>query len=459
MRKEQKQDVLDFINSLHEANEEIRTALNQKNLILVQNMICECQEFAISLGENIEKMEGKGHVTISCIEDYCETLFHMFEDVRTNNINENKIYKTLRKQLIRIENSVNNDIRIKKEVVFFPYKAAMWDSLESVYLAAKEDPDCDAYCVPIPYYELNSDHSFGKIHYEGREYPKNIEIIDWESYRFEERKPDEIYIHNPYDACNLLTSVHPRFYASNLKKYTNMLVYIPYFILGEVEPDDQEAVEGMRHFVQTPGVIFADKVIVQSEKMKQIYVNEYLKFAMENGFGGEHLDREYQEQRILGLGSPKVDKVWNTKKEALEIPKEWLKVIQKSDGSWKKIIFYNTGITALLGGAEKWVEKIENVLKIFKENQNEVTLLWRPHPLIENTMQSMRPWVLKRYLEIRNQYLRERWGIFDNTSDVERAVVLSDAYYGDGSSVVQLFQQMGKPVMLQNAWFIRKMND
>lgn len=360
MRKEQKQDVLDFINSLHEANEEIRTALNQKNLILVQNMICECQEFAISLGENIEKMEGKGHVTISCIEDYCETLFHMFEDVRTNNINENKIYKTLRKQLIRIENSVNNDIRIKKEVVFFPYKAAMWDSLESVYLAAKEDPDCDAYCVPIPYYELNSDHSFGKIHYEGREYPKNIEIIDWESYRFEERKPDEIYIHNPYDACNLLTSVHPRFYASNLKKYTNMLVYIPYFILGEVEPDDQEAVEGMRHFVQTPGVIFADKVIVQSEKMKQIYVNEYLKFAMENGFGGEHLDREYQEQRILGLGSPKVDKVWNTKKEALEIPKEWLKVIQKSDGSWKKIIFYNTGITALLGGAEKWVEKIEN---------------------------------------------------------------------------------------------------
>ncbi len=100
----------------------------------------------------------------------------MFEDVRTNNINENKIYKTLRKQLIRIENSVNNDIRIKKEVVFFPYKAAMWDSLESVYLAAKEDPDCDAYCVPIPYYELNSDHSFGKIHYEGREYPKILRL-------------------------------------------------------------------------------------------------------------------------------------------------------------------------------------------------------------------------------------------------------------------------------------------
>ncbi len=458
MRKEHKQDVLDFIESLHQANEEIRIALDQKNLKLVQNMICECQEFAISLGENIEKTEGEGHVTVSCIEDYCENLFHMFEDIKAGNVNENKIYKTLRKQLIKIENSAKNDIHVRKEVAFFPYKASMWDSLESVYFAAKEDSECDAYCVPIPYYELNVDHSFGKVHYEGREYPKNIEIVDWESYRFEERKPDEIYIHNPYDSWNLLTSVHPRFYANNLKKYTDKLIYIPYFILGETEPDDQDAVAGMRHFVQTPGVIYADKVIVQSEKMKQIYVSEYLKFAMENGLEGKHLDREYQEKRILGLGSPKVDKVQNTKKKDIEIPAKWLKVIQKSDGSWKKIVFYNTGITALLGDNENWVEKIEDTLSIFKENQSEIALLWRPHPLIENTMKSMRPWILQRYLESKSQYLHEGWGIFDNTSDVERAVILSDVYYGDGSSVVQLFQQIGKPVLLQNARMIRKRN-
>ncbi len=458
MRKEHKQDVLDFIESLHQANEEIRIALDQKNLKLVQNMICECQEFAISLGENIEKTEGEGHVTVSCIEDYCENLFYMFEDIKAGNVNENKIYKTLRKQLIKIENSAKNDIHVRKEVAFFPYKASMWDSLESVYFAAKEDSECDAYCVPIPYYELNVDHSFGKVHYEGREYPKNIEIVDWESYRFEERKPDEIYIHNPYDSWNLLTSVHPRFYANNLKKYTDKLIYIPYFILGETEPDDQDAVAGMRHFVQTPGVIYADKVIVQSEKMKQIYVSEYLKFAMENGLEGKHLDREYQEKRILGLGSPKVDKVQNTKKKDIEIPAKWLKVIQKSDGSWKKIVFYNTGITALLGDNENWVEKIEDTLRIFKENQSEIALLWRPHPLIENTMKSMRPWIMQRYLESKSQYLHEGWGIFDNTSDVERAVILSDVYYGDGSSVVQLFQQIGKPVLLQNARVIRKRN-
>ena len=71
----------------------------------------------------------------------------------------------------------------------------------------------------------------------------------------------------------------------------------------------------MKHFVWTPGVINADKVIVQSEKMKQIYVNEYLKAAQANSLQGKHIDRKYLEEKFLGLGSPKFDKVKNTKKE------------------------------------------------------------------------------------------------------------------------------------------------
>lgn len=249
MRKWQQQEVLEFIESLHQAHEEIKEALSRKNIDLVQNMLSECQEFAVSLGENIEALDGEGHVTVSYVEEYCEMLFQAFQEISGGQYSENKVYKNLRKQLFKIENSVKNDIAIRKEVVFFPYKASMWDSLESVYLAAKEDPDCDAYCVPIPYFDLNADKSFGQMHYEGREYPKNIEVIDWQTYNFEERRPDAIYIHNPYDDWNLVTSVHPRFYSRNLKKYTEKLVYIPYFILQEIEPDDQAAIDGMKHFV------------------------------------------------------------------------------------------------------------------------------------------------------------------------------------------------------------------
>ena len=232
------------------------------------------------------------------------------------------------------------------------------------------------------------------------------------------------------------------------------MVYIPYFVLGEIEPDDQETIDKMKHFVWTPGVINADKVIVQSEKMKQIYVNEYLKAAQVNGLQGKHIDRKYLEEKFLGLGSPKFDKVQNTKKEDLDIPEEWLKIIEKPDGSWKKIILYNTSIAALLEHNEKMLEKMKDVFRTFKENQDEVALLWRPHPLIKTTVSSMRPQLWVEYEKLVNQYKQEGWGIYDDTSDMDRAVVLSDGYYGDGSSVVQVYQQTGKLVMIQNVEII-----
>ena len=48
------------------------------------------------------------------------------------------------------------------------------------------------------------------------------------------------------------------------------------------------------------------------------------------------------------------------------------------------------------------------------------------------------------------QYKEEGWGIYDDTADMDRAVVLSDGYYGDWSSLVQLYQKTGKPAMIQD---------
>lgn len=69
-------------------------------------------------------------------------------------------------------------------------------------------------------------------------------------------------------------------------------------------------------------------------------------------------------------------------------------------------------------------------------------------------MQAMRPEVLQKYMTLKNQYIEEGWGIYDDTADVDRAVIISDAYYGDGSSVVQLYRQTGKSVMIQNVGII-----
>lgn len=450
MRKAKKQEILNFIESLKQAHEEIKQALETGNRALAQNMLGECQEFAITLGNVIEDIEGEGFVTVTYIEHYCDLLYQIHEGLQEADYGINKVHKLLRKQLLQIENSVKDDIAVRREVAFFPYKASMWDSLESVYLTAEEDKECDVYCVPIPYYDLNKDKSLGEMHYEGSEYPAYVKVQDWQTYDFEKRRPDVIYIHNPYDSWNLVTSVHPRFYASNLKKYTDRLVYIPYFILDEIRPEEQRKIDAVKHFCFLPGIIHADKVIVQSEDMRRIYINEYKKALQENNIGVDDLQIE---EKFLGLGSPKVDKVIRTRLQDAGIPAEWRKLMEKPDGSRKKVILYNVSISALLQWEELWIQKIEKALKIFYAHREEAVLLWRPHPLIESTLGSMRSRLLEQYLAIRNRYIEEGWGIYDDSADLERAITISDAYYGDPSSVVQLCQKVGKPVMLQDVFF------
>lgn len=454
MRKAQKEQVESFIELLGQAQEEIKNYIEENNIQTALKLLEQCQDGAVSLGMLIEKTEGEEFVTVFLLEEYCELIYNIHKKLLEGQSDKaDKIYETLSAKLLKIRKSIENDIKIRKEIVFLPYKASMWDSLESVWRKVDDDPDCDAYVIPIPYYDKNQDGSFGEYHYEGNDYPENVPIVWYGDYDFAEHKPDKIYIHNPYDNINFVTSVEPEFYSVNLKKYTEQLIYIPYFILDEIEPDDQIRIDGMKHFIGTPGVINADKVIVQSEKMKQIYVNEYLKFAVKQGLQGKHLDRKYLEKKILGLGSPKVDRILNIKKENLKIPDKWLEIIRKPDGSWKKIVFYNTAISGLLEYGEKWVEKIEDVFTTFKKQQQDVALLWRPHPLIVNTIKTMRPNILQRYLSLRADFIREGWGIYDDTSDMDKAIVLSDAYYGDYSSVIHLFEKTGKTVMIQNMYY------
>lgn len=418
MRKAQKQEILDFIDGLHQAHEEIREALRQKQYIIVQNMLSECQDFAVTLGETIERLEGEGCITVSYVEEYCEALFHVFEQINSEQCNGNRIIKILKKQLLNVENSVKNDISLKKEIVFFPYKASMWDSMESVYFAAKEDTECDVYCVPIPYFDLNPDHSFAKMHYEGNEYSEDIEITDWQSYNLEERKPDVIYIHNPYDNWNLVTSVHPRYYSSNLKKYTDALVYIPYYSTSGKMGEAQSL---------CPAYVYADYIVIQSPSFRRYF------------------DNSIPDSKFVPFGSPKFDRVIRKCKNPPIPPVEWQ---EKMRG--KKVYFYNTSIAGMLADTEAFLKKMEYVFSNF-QGREDACLLWRPHPLLEATFDSMRPRYRSVYDALKQAFADCDFGIYDDTADVTNSIALSDAYIGDeGSSIVALFGIAGKPIFVLN---------
>ena len=453
MKRHLKKQLMELVGLLSEAHENLVQCLNKGDIDSAVACLLDCQNTAIAVGQRIDESEGEGTTSVKALEEYCELIFQIYNQlINGESYVVDKLYKKLRKSYFEITNRMQNDLPEVKEVVFLPYKASMWDSLETVWKKADADPGVEAKVIPIPYYDINPDGSYGEMHYEGNEFPGDVPVISYEKYNLESNHPDEIYIHNPYDDNNLVTSIHPFFYSKNLKKYTDKLVYIPYFVLEEPDSNNKCALEGMKHFVQLPAVFNADEVIVQSENMRKAYIECMVMYAGEES-------REYYEKKIKGTGSPKIEKIKSMTMEDVTLPEEWKKYIYKSDGSRKKIIVYNTSLTAFLQNPEQMLKKILDVFKVFDENRDEVALLWRPHPLLKTTISSMRPQLAEAYDKIVKYYTDKEIGIYDDTADLDRALVMADAYYGDPSSLVTLCKAIKMPIMIQNAMVISEGGD
>lgn len=410
MRRYIKREVLELLKTIKTASSKVGKLLKSGNRELLQNYLSECQEAAIQAGNTIEEAGTEGTDAIKALEEFCELLYQVL--VQERDFSKELVGK------IKQASNVIDALPERKEIVFFPYKASMWDSLESVYLAAKADPDCDVYCVPIPYFDLNQDHSFGQMHYEGNDYPKNIEITDWQTYRFEDRRPDVMYIHNPYDDWNFVTSVHPRFYSANLKQYTETLVYIPYYSTSGGMSEGQRLCSAYLN---------ADYIVIQSPKFRSYF------------------DESIPDEKFLPFGSPKFDRIIHKCQKPSALSEEWQ---EKMIG--KKVYFYNTSISGMLANTEDFLRKMEYVFNCFK-GRKDACILWRPHPLLESTFASMRPQYLPFYKALKEDFVKENLGILDATPDMADAIALSDAYIGDaGTSVTSLFGITGKPLFILN---------
>lgn len=429
MRGFQKQQIMNVIDSMHALHGEIRDRLQSGAYDVVEGALTDCQEAAISVGEAIEQIEGDDTKAVRCLEQYCERLYQI--SLQLQNIAAQKIYKSLESGLVKAENEIKH-MPVRKTAVFLPYKASMWDSLESVWKAACDDEEWESVVIPIPYYNRNTDDSLGEMQYEGADFPEDVPVTDWQQYSLEKEHPDIIFIHNPYDQFNIVTTVHPLFYASRIKDYTEKLVYIPYF----VHQNDIVA----EHYCVLPGTIYADVVILQSEKVREQYLRYYEAALPELV---EKQGREAIEKKFQALGSPKFDVSADSQND---IPEEWREFL----GQGKKVIFFNTHLRGLMQGkSEQFLRKLEWVFNFFQK-QEDVVLLWRPHPLMVETARAMNPEAVEPYLKLVDRYRRQKIGIYDDSRELHRAIDLSDAYYGSGSSVVELFRQQGKPVMLMS---------
>ena len=274
-------------------------------------------------------------------------------------------------------------------------------------------------------------------------FPDYVPTVKYDKFDFAGHYPDVIYIQNAYDEYDIAMSVHPFFYASNLKKYTDRLVYIPPYYVKEISENDERAISNIKYSCVVPGVVYADKVIVQSEKMRQIYID------ILTDFSGEQT-RSYWKEKVLGLGSPKADKETWIKSEVSDLPEEWISILMKPDGIRKKVVLYGTNVSALFHYKDAMIEKIKRALTLFSEKSQEIALIWALYEYEYHEADNKYQKLWKDFQEMLLQYEKEGWGILDKSGDVQRAVKLCDAYYGDRGCAAQFSLDCGVPVMLQD---------
>lgn len=416
MRKKKKEQIVSLLQCYKEAHSTIRKEIEEGRGEEAISLLVLCQEGMEKIERDTEQEPCGKTEREALFSSYQEALYSCYlslikteeetAEPGTSCLDRAEAYFS------KIEEEIAS-IPFKTLHLFLPYKASMWDSMESVYFAALQDSSCEALVMPITYYE-KEDGKFGKRINERAEFPSEIETID-EGFSLEEAQPDVIYIHNPYDDKNILTSVDPRYYSFHLKDYTENLVYIPYYTtMGKA---------GFGSLFM-PAYRYVHHIVVQSEEHKQ------------------RLPKEVQEKARI-LGSPKLDRALAYSQNPPKIPEDWKRIARG-----RKIYYYNTVIEEMLGNPESFLQKMEEVFSLFKENPK-YCLLWRPHPLLESSFFSVDTAYRKRFLELKLRYLTEEIGIYDSSAEPERAVALSSVYLGDEtSSMAALFLAGGKPLFI-----------
>lgn len=410
MRAKDKHKILKTVDKLVEYNKTLEK-FRGSSKYLFDKILRECNK----LVDEIDISD--------CSSEQCEALGEYKKLINSPEYDADLIKKALDVFFQQIQEE-NETYR----VLFLPYKYSMWDSFESIFEAAKEDENCETYVMPIPYYDKDQEGNLTEIHDESGSYPDDVGIISWQDNQVDEIDPDVIFIHNPYDGNNWVTSIHPKYYTNKLVCKDRVVIYVPYYVSYT---DD----EGISVFMGSAGY-YTDYVIVQSEWYKEKFELEMLKHNILN-----------DGNKFIVLGNPKYDKIRSLNKYEYPLKDDWKEKLFDESNNKKFTILLDTTLEILLKKREKMLDKIGDVID-FLEKRDDLALIWRPHPLIEPTLRDMCPELIPTYVKLVELFDRLDNCIFDDTNDMHTAIAWSDAFMGKYGSMIELYRVTKKPTIM-----------
>ncbi len=429
---------------------------------------------------------------VGALENYCEAIFQCFQSISgvsacsdsdnsseaisigfiygqsdgngqkkdnegacTSNIEYQNALDKLEESLNQVCSITKEYIIDCKEVLFLPIGPREWNGLEKIYQYYESlensvsehnftdrtytggDGKYDIYVVPLP---LLTKDPLGQVAVseelikEGlkiEQYPAGITYTDWQNYDITQHCPDIIYIQNPYDAENPYLTVPPQYYASNIRKYTEKLIFIPFKDTGEFDEKDGPDIYNLKHYAAASGVICSDMVIVQSEKIKQHYVNALAKFAGED-------TRDIWEHKIVVREKTYCDQSSDSGTQNVGV-------------SSKKRILYCIGANELTEHKEGLIKAVSERFEILRQNREKIDTTIFLYPLDKQLWREIDAKLSNDLFNLLESEIYNGIAYTEITPmDADGVAEEYDAYYGSSSPLVPAFVTQKKLVMLAN---------
>lgn len=442
----------------------------------VLDVLGQCQELAVSIGERIEEKAIDGARIVSVIEKYCEDVFSLYQlcEVRIKGEDATDDSNTLTGKLKEFEAFLQSEadgIEEKKEIVLLCYRSSHWKSLQTVYEVLCEKKDVNVVVIKVPYFLKNYDGTIAKdnmIIEDG--YPEGIVFTDYDKYDFENRHPDVIVQQFPYDEYNDFAYIHPYYFSCNLYALTDKLVFIPPFVTKETSENERLLVT-LSMFASMPGPVYADSVIVQSEEMRQSYIKMLDKFIV----GEMNTDKQNIidfDSKISGAGSGLYD--WNARRRTLlhdegkdmfydmsgnqiertlfddvyEVSADIIEKLKMENGGFRKIVVYYISGSMLFEHGVPAIEKARNVLKRMSD-RSDILIWWVMDPNARNILRRNARDVWNEFRKLCDEFKENDLGILDDSWDDSLIREIGDIYYGDACELMNHMRERGCPVLFE----------
>lgn len=284
-----------------------------------------------------------------------------------------------------------------------------WTNFESVIHAMQNNPAFDCQVVVVPYLNWNATDLNGDV--QRRILKENhIDYIGFENYSLTSRRPDVVFLQNPYDEAR------PSLFRSDYLYNSGVhIAYIPYALdtgIGE---------ESMVYQYNLPCQNIATWIFARSQRHKD-------EFAVQCRAGNQH---------VHVTGHPKFD----------YYEKRYLRSEQNQPNRRIKTLLWSTHF--VLPGDVKMYTTFNLYCHAFIElmQRDDIHLIIRPHPLFTQWIDSANKIARDNYQHLVTAAATRNNVTFDFNHDYRDSFYKSDALISDAGSFLLEYLPSKKPIL------------